>query len=88
MRASRREPERVLERLQRQPQPRAAEQARGERIEELASRVAVGRGRVAEAEARRDELDVGAGRASAAASAWSYGGVNAGGSASTTRIRS
>jgi len=27
-------------------------------------------------------------RASAAASSWSYGGVNAGGSASTTRMRS
>ena len=51
----------MLERLQRQPQARAPEQARRERIEELAPPVAVGRGRVAEAEARGDELDLGAG---------------------------
>ena len=52
--------QRVLEHLQRQPQPRAAEEPRGERIEELAPAVAVGLRDVTEAEARGDELDVGA----------------------------
>ena len=47
--------------LQRQPQPRALEEPRRERVEELAARVAVRRRRLAEAEVRRDELDVGAG---------------------------
>ena len=56
-----REPERVLERLQRQAQPRAPEEARRERVEELAAPVAVRLRCVAEAEARRDELDLGAG---------------------------
>ena len=56
-----REPERVLERLQRQPQPRASEKARGERVEELAPPVAGRLGRVAEAEAGGDELDLGSG---------------------------
>ena len=55
-----REPERVLGCLQRQPQPRAAEEPRRERVEELAAPVAVRRRHVAEAEARRHELHVGA----------------------------
>ena len=56
-----RQPERMLQHLQRQAQPRAAEEPRRERIEELAAPVAVRLGDGAEAEARRDELDVGAG---------------------------
>ena len=51
----------VLDRLQRQPQPRAPEEPRRERVEPLAAPVAVRRRDVAEAEARRRELDVGAG---------------------------
>ena len=47
--------------LQRQPEPRALEEPRRERIEELAAHVAVGRRRLAEAEMRRHELDLGAG---------------------------
>ena len=39
-------------------QPRAAEEPRRERVEELAAAVALRLGRVAEAEPRRDELDV------------------------------
>ena len=53
-----REAERVLDRLQRQPQARAPEQPRAERVEEVVAPVAVGLGRLAEAEARRGELDV------------------------------
>ena len=56
--AERGEPERMLGDLERQAQPRAAEDARRERIEELAARVSVRLRRVAEAEARGDELDV------------------------------
>ena len=55
-----RQAERVLEHLQRQAQPRAAEESRRERIEELAPAVAVRLRDVAEAEARGDELDLGA----------------------------
>ena len=54
-----RQAERVLEHLQRHAQPRAAEEARRERVEELAAPVAVGLGDGAEAKARRHELDVG-----------------------------
>ena len=55
------EPQRMLGELERQPRPRAAEETRRQRIEELATHVAVGARRLAEAEARRYELDVGAG---------------------------
>jgi len=61
-RPQRGEAERMLRDLERQPQGRASEEPRRERVEELASPVAVGGGRLAEAEARRDELDVGARR--------------------------
>ena len=65
-------------------QARAAEDARRERVEELAPPVAV-RARASRNGTRRHELDLGPARASAAASSWSYIGVNAGGSARTTR---
>ena len=52
------QPDGVLGDLQRQTQPRAAEEPRGERIEELSPLVAVRLRNVAEAEARGDELDV------------------------------
>ena len=55
------EPERMLRRLERNPQPRVTEDARRQGIEELASPVAVRRGRLSEAKARRDEVDLGAG---------------------------
>ena len=55
-----REAERVLQRLHRQPQARAAEEPRGERVEELAPPVPDGSGRGAEAEPGGDEVDVGA----------------------------
>ena len=52
----------VLDRLQRQAQPRAPEEARGERVETLArAGIRPVPGSVAEAEPRRRELDVGAG---------------------------
>ncbi len=51
----------MLDDLQGQPQPRAAEQPRGERVVRLAAYVPDRRRNVAEAEARREELDVGAG---------------------------
>ena len=78
-----RHPERVLDRAHREP-------ARvGSRCATRAGRTRRERGSPAArppavAEARRDELDLGAGRASDAASAWSYGGVKDGGSARTT----
>jgi endonuclease/exonuclease/phosphatase family metal-dependent hydrolase len=56
--AKRGEPERMLRDLERQTQRRAAEEARRERIEELAASVSVRLRRGAEAKARRDELDV------------------------------
>ena len=52
--------ERMLRRLERQPQARASEDPRRKRIEELAPPVAVGYRRFAETEMRRDELDIGA----------------------------
>lgn len=55
------EPERMLRRLERNPQARAVEDARCEWIEQLPPPVAVRRGRVSEAEARRNEVDLGAG---------------------------
>jgi hypothetical protein len=54
-----REAERMLEHLQRQPQARAAEEPRRERVEELAPAVAVRLRHVAKAEAGGDELDLG-----------------------------
>jgi hypothetical protein len=51
-------PERMLEELDRDPQPRAPKDPRAEWIEELAARVAVRLGRLAEAERRGDEVDV------------------------------
>ena len=54
------EPERMLRELQRQPQPRAAEESRAQRIEELAAPVPVRLGHRAEAEPGRDELHLGA----------------------------
>ncbi len=56
-----REPRQVLPGLQGEPQRRAAEQTRGEGVEELLATVALGRGHVAESERRGDELDVRAG---------------------------
>ena len=57
-----RHPERVLDSLDGNPQTRPAEDSRRERVEDLAAGVSVGRvGRVSEPEARRDELDLGAG---------------------------
>ena len=53
------ETERVLERLQRQPQSRALEEPRRQRVEELSAPVPVGLGDGAEAKARGDEVDVG-----------------------------
>ena len=50
----------MLQRLQRQAQARPFEEARRERIEALASPVAVRVGQVTEAEAGRRELDLGA----------------------------
>jgi hypothetical protein len=51
----------VLERLQRQAERRAAENSRARRVEELGAAVAVRPRRLAEAEARGDERDSGAG---------------------------
>ena len=53
------QPDRMLDRLQRQPQPRVAE-TRRERVEELASRVSLRFRGGAEPESRRDQVDVGA----------------------------
>jgi hypothetical protein len=55
-----RQAERVLEHLQRQPQLRAPEEPRRERIEELAAAITLRFRDLAEAEARGDELDLGA----------------------------
>ena len=79
----------MLDRLQRQPQPRALEEPRGERVVALVALVAVGRraphrSETATSRPSRRRL-VGP---SAAASSWSYHGVNAGGSARSTRTRS
>ncbi len=52
------EPHRMLGDLDRQAQHRAAEDARGERIEELAAHVSLGRRCVAEAKSRGHELDL------------------------------
>jgi len=46
--------DRMLEQLQREAQPRAAEDARAERVEELGATIAVRGGRLAEAERRSD----------------------------------
>jgi len=56
--AQRGKPERMLDNLERQAQPRPPEQARREGIEELPAPVSLRLRRVAEAEAGRDELDV------------------------------
>src|SRR3954470_19213308 len=48
----------MLRRLQGQPQARASEEPRRQRVEALAARVAVGRRQLPEAEAGRRELDV------------------------------
>ncbi len=82
--AQRGEPERMLGDLQRQPQPRAAEEPRRDGIEELAADVAV-RGAGASPKRKRDVTSSTSApaRARAAASSWSYAGVKAGGSART-----
>ena len=59
--ASERDDAEVLDRLQRQPRPRAPEEARRQRIEALGAPVPVGRRQLCEAEMRRRELDLGAG---------------------------
>ena len=84
--AERREPEGMLGDLQRQPQPRAAEEPRRH-----ADRRARGaRSRPARGASPKRKCDVTSStsapaRASAAASSWSYAGVKAGGSARTIR---
>ena len=60
--AQRRQPDRMLRRLQRHAQPRAAaEQPRRQRIEQLDPLVPVRGGRLPEAEPGGDELDLGSG---------------------------
>ena len=60
MRASDARDAEVLGRLQRQPGARAAEEARGERVEPLDAAVSLGRRQLGEAEVGGGELDVGA----------------------------
>ena len=67
---------------------RPLEQARRERVEALGPPVAVGAGAAPKRNGAVTSSTSAPARASAAASSWSYAGVKAGGSASTTRMGS
>ena len=82
-----REPDGVLEQLDRDAQPRSPEDLRAHGIEELGAPIAVRRGRLAEAERRRDELDLGAGAGESGSERMVVRRREARGSASRTRIR-
>ena len=86
--AERRHDAEMLDRLQRQSQPGAFEQPRRERVEALVACVPVGRGQPPKRNRDVARVTSAPCAASALASSWSYHGVNAGGSARSTRTRS